>query len=456
MTIEEIMDYSRPIADVVRDLRVRNTRVPSWERLRKEYDANLHPIMHDPDFMPKNGVKVCRVKFGWQKLAARRMAELCFGIPVKHDYKPKNEAEQTAARILESIYRKNRMDAENINRARQVYASCEFATIWYTQEQETTYGGEKSDTKIRCRTYSPINGDIIYPLFDDFDDLVALSVEYHKTVQGARVNYFETYTATEHNRWVQRGGSWEEDMEPEQMTISKIAGVYGWRNEPIWEDESGNVSEAEYAVSREGNYIRKNAKPNWVVFADHEDLVQFGQEKDTDSTSRNVLHYPANAKAGYQTWPQATEALNFYIKQLRENFLSQLQLPDMSFDSMKTTPMSGEARKMMFIDAQLKVNDEKGLWGEVLGREMNVIKAFAKVMFPHLADAFEALECDIIITPFSIQDTAEKVNIYTAAAQKPVMSQRTAIQKLGEVDDVDEEMQRLAQEEASALEEAVF
>ena len=47
-TIEEIMDYTRPIADVVRDLRVRNTRVPSWGDLSKQYDASKHPIMSDP------------------------------------------------------------------------------------------------------------------------------------------------------------------------------------------------------------------------------------------------------------------------------------------------------------------------------------------------------------------------------------------------------------------------
>ena len=170
-TIEEIMDYSRPIADVVRDLRVRNTRVPSWGELSKQYDASKHPIMSDPEFMPRKGVKMCRVRLGWQKLATRRMAELCFGIPVKHDYRVTDEQGQKAARILEAIYSKNRMDAENINRARMIYAGCEFATIWYTQEQETMYGGERSATKIRCRTYSPMQGDIIYPLFDDFDDL---------------------------------------------------------------------------------------------------------------------------------------------------------------------------------------------------------------------------------------------------------------------------------------------
>lgn len=455
-TIEEIMDYSRPIADVVRDLRVRNTRVPSWGELSKQYDASKHPIMSDPEFMPRKGVKMCRVRLGWQKLATRRMAELCFGIPVKHDYRVTDEQGQRAARILEAIYSKNRMDAENINRARMIYAGCEFATIWYTQEQETMYGGERSATKIRCRTYSPMQGDIIYPLFDDFDDLVALSVEYHKNLGTEQVTYFESYTATEHNRWVQRAGTWEEDMPPEQMTIGKIAGVYAWRDEPIWEDESENVSEAEYALSRNGNYIRKNSKPNWVVYADQEDLVKFGQEKDTDSTARNVLHYPANAKAGFETWSQATDALEYHIKQIRENFHSQLQLTDMSFDSMKTTPMSGEARKMMFIDAQLKVTDEKGLWTEVLSREMSVIKAFARLMFPSLAEAFDTLECDFVITPFSIQDMGEKVNVYTAATQKPIMSQRTAIQKLGEVDDVNEEMKRLAEEDAATLEESVY
>ena len=49
---------------------------------------------------------------------------------------------------------------------------------------------------------------------------------------------------------------------------------------------------------------------------------------------------------------------------------------------MKSNPMSGESRKQLFIDAQLKVKDESGRLIEFLDREMNVVKAFLKTMLP--------------------------------------------------------------------------
>ena len=128
----------------------------------------------------------------------------------------------------------------------------------------------------------------------------------------------------------------------------------------------------------------------------------------------------------------------------------ELQLPDMSMDNMKATPMSGEARKMMFIDAQMKATDESGLWYEYFDREVNVVRAFMKKMYPALATAIDELAVEVIITPYQIQDEAEKItNLTNATGGKAVMSQRTAIKYLGYADDVDTEMEQIAKEDMS-------
>ena len=85
-------------------------------------------------------------------------------------------------------------------------------------------------------------------------------------------------------------------------------------------------------------------------------------------------------------------------------------MPDMSMDGMKATPMSGEARKMMFIDAQLKVLDESGAWLEFFDREINVVRAFMKKMYPKLATAIDSLSVEVVITPYQIHDETETIN----------------------------------------------
>lgn len=454
MDIKEITDSGRNASSVIGDLKKKSVFVPSWAKLEKEYNPMLHPVMTDKNYSDKTNKKgeverMTRTILGWQKLAVKRMGELLFGLPVTRVYKPKDEAEESAAAIMEGIFRKNRIDSVNLERAKNLYASCENVTIWYTQETPAIYGGASSPLKLRCKNFSPKDGAAIYPLFDEYDDLIALSVEYTRIDGDETWVYFDTYTAEEHIRWSSHNGELAEDLR-EAITIGKIAGVYINRPEPIWEDQSGNVYEAEWTLSRNGNYIRKNARPNWVVFADEK--VGFGNEPIGSNEGRNVLQYPANAKAEYVTWQQATESIKFQIDELKKQFFLQLQLPDMSMDNLKTSPMSGEARKMMFIDAQMKAGDESGIWLEAFDREVNVVRAFAKVMFPNLEAAFDSLEVENVINVYQIRDDAEKItNLINATGGKAVMSQKTAIQYLGWADNVDDEMKQIAEESTSNL-----
>lgn len=451
MNINEIVAQDRNATDIITDLRKKSVKVPAWGELQKEYDPKQHPVMDKglyPDIPAKGKRKaerVTRITLPWQKLATKRMAELLFGIPVKRVYNAQNEQEQKVASIMEAIFKRNRIDSVNIDRARDLYCSCEAVTLWYAQVADANYAGETSKMKLRCKTYSPRKGAMLYPLFDEYDDMVAMSVMYARAEGTANsVTYFETYTDSEHIRWKQEGSAWVEELR-EQITLLKIPAVYIHREEPVWEDESNNIYEAEWALSRNGNYLRKNARPNWVVFSDEK--VTSGKDINKDNDGVAFLQYPANAKAGYQTWTQAYDALKFHIDRIEQMYNKAIQHPDISYENMKTTPMSGESRKMMLIDAQQKTRDESGIWLEFFDREINVIRAYMKQMFPSLAKAIDSLQVEAEITPYTIQDEAELIsNLSNATGGKPIMSQRTAIQNLGYVDDVEEELQQIADE----------
>lgn len=453
MDIKEITSPERKAFDVITDLKKKSIVVKPWEELRKEYDPKEHPVMKDPaykDKATKKGIeKVTRIKLGWQKLGTKRMTEMMFAIPVSREYKITNEQEQKVAEIMEDIFDLNGIDSLNIERGRSLFASCESVTLWYAQDTPAVYAGEKSDIKLRCKNFSPMKGDTLYPLFDEYDDMIALSVEYTRCEGKHTVTYFDTYTADEHIRWRTDGSTTQEDLR-EKITLGKIPGVYIHRDEPIWEDLSGNVYEAEWTLSRNGNYIRKNARPNWVVFSDAK--TQYGKEPANDNAGRNIMQYGQNDKAGYVTWQQAIDSIKFHVETIKQDFFMQLQLPDMSMENMKATPMSGEARKMMFVDGQLKVTDEKGAWLEHFRREVNVVKAFMKLMYPHLKDAVNSLKVKIVITPFTIRDEKDRVDLYTSATGgKSVMSQRTAVAKLGYAENVDDEMEQMAKESSVSL-----
>lgn len=450
MDIKEITQQERDARSVISDLKRKTVSVPAWETLRKEYDPKLHPVMTDKGYRDKFNKKtgqverVTRFILGLQKLAVKRMTELMFAIPVRRIYSPQDDAEKKVAEIMEAIFKKNRINSINNERGRYLFASCECVTLWYSQEKDTIYAGEKSKLRLRCKNYSPMNGDNLYPLFDEYDDLIALSVEYTRTENNKSVTYFDTYTDYEHIRWRTEGSKTVEELR-ESIELEKITGLYIARPEPIWEDESQNVYEAEWTLSRNGNYIRKNARPAWVVFSDGK--IAHGKSSGNDNAGRDVIQYGKNDKAGYVTWQQAIDSIKYQVEEIKREFFMNLQLPDMSMENMKATPMSGEARKMMFIDAQLKVADESGIWLEFFDREINVVRAFLKKMYPQYAAAIDSLAVEVEITPYQIRDEAERINnLSNACGGKPIMSQKTAVARLGYVDDVDEELKQIAKE----------
>lgn len=447
--ISDILAPDRPASEIIADLKEKDIRVPSWDILKRDYYPMYHPVMDKggyPDIVKKKDgrvEKVTRITLGLQRLATKRMTELVFGIPVKRVYKSETDNHRKIAKVIEAVFQRNRIDSVNITRGRMLFAGCEVVTLWYAVEQKNSIYGLDSPIKLRCRNFSPMKGDKIYPLFDQYDDMISLSIDGIRKEGDKNVEYFDTYTSDRHIKWANDGSGWVL-MEDDKISIGKIPGVYAHRPEPIWEDTSGNVYEIEAALSRNGNYLRRNSKPIFAVFTDDE--VEFGKEKDDESKS--VFQYSAKADAKYITWDQAIENLKFFTNELKQMFFTQLQLPDMSYENMKTMPMSGEARKMMFIDAQLKVEDESGPLLEMLDREVNVVKAFVKAILPANMHAdIDTLQVETQITPFSITDDKDTIdNIMTATGGRAIMSQREGIKQLGWSEDPEQTLQEIQQE----------
>ena len=455
-TIEEILNFDRPAADIVADLTNKTIRLRPWSDLRREYDPEMHPVVADKSYtdVVEDGKvdRVTRITYDLQRLATKRMTELTVGIPVKRVYKAENDRQQEAADLIESIYKRVHIDSVNVDRCNKLFAGCEIVTLWYGVRQPNKYYGLQSDVKIRCATYSPMNGDRLYPLFDESGDLIALSIAYTRKVADAEITYFDAYTADQHIKFDNQGG-WRL-IGREEIKIGKIPAIYCYRPTPIWEQTSRLVYEMEWAMSRNGNYLRKNSRPLLAVYADEQ--IPMGDSPAQDKSFKDIFQFPSGSRVEYVTWPQATPSLEFYLKELRQQFFTQLQLPDWSYESMKSTPMSGESRKQLFIDCQMKVRDEAGRLLEAFDRETSVVKEFAKTIRPDLTDAIADVGVENVITPFMLEDSADKVNEYATATASNIMSRKSAIQKLGYTQNADEELAQMrAEAAADALETAM-
>lgn len=449
--INKILNDVNTEAERIAMLKQKTIDVPSWGgRLEKEFDQTKHPVMDKQLYRDKvrnDGIeRVTRITLCFQRLAAKRMTELVCGIPVKRVFKPTNTRQKQVAQVIDAILSRNRIDSVNVDRLNALFAGCEIFTLWYAVEQRNNLYGVTSPFKMRCRTFTPMLGDELYPYFDEYGDMIAMSIFYTRKIKDKTVNFFDTYTDNRHIKWSDEGGDWER-IEDERTTLLKIPGIYAYRPTPIWEGTSNTVYEMEWALSRNGNYLRENSKPRFVVFAD--EIVDYGDEKSGDEEFKSVMQYPQNGRAEYITWSQAVESLKFYIEQLRSLYFTQLQLPDWSYEKMSQQALSGESRKQMFIDAELKVQDESGRLLEFFDREINVVKAFAKLILGAAYHAdIDALEVENVITPYRITDKKEEVeHLMTANGNRPIMSQRESIEAYGYSDDVDKTLREIAEQE---------
>lgn len=451
--ITVILDSGRPISDVIDDLKNKSVEVPEWSKLLKDYEPTKHKIVDDKetrkDKVKSDGIleKASRIYIGLEKLLTKRTTEFAFAIPVRRVYHNTDDSDkrQQIAKAVEAIYKYARIDSENIKRGNAYFASCEIFTIWYAVEKPNTLYGFNSKYKLKCKTYSPMNGVKLYPLFDEMDDMLAMSFEYKKKIKDEEVTFFETYTADKHYAWKQQEGTWKEISIPQNIALLKIPGAYTYRPVPIYHGLSYIREEIEYTLSRNSDVIAYNSAPVLKVAGK---LV--GDEDKGES--RRIFRLQDGGDVSYVSWSQSIEALKYHVETLLKLFFMQGQMPDLSFENMKSLGNIGfDARQMILSDAHLKIGDESGAWVEFFERECSVIKEFLKFMNTDWKDEVDNVEVEHIITPFIQNDEDALISrVQKGNGGKAIFSQLESIRMAGYSNDPAETLKQIQEEDKAA------
>lgn len=464
--ISTIIDFStRSIDDIINDLRDKTVCVPCWAKLLKDYEPTMHKICTEKtvlkDKMRSDGTVEAssRIYIGLEKLLSKRITEFTFSIPVKRVYGgTDNETRMQISKAIENVYKNARINSINLKRGLAYYAACEIFTIWYAVKKKNTLYGFPCDYKLKCKTYSPMDGVRLYPLFDEYDDMLAMSLEYTKKVEDEVITFFETYTKERHYIFKQGsvGGSWEvvnsvitEDGEienGEEILIMKIPGVYAYRPVPVYHGLSNLREEIEYTLSRNSNVIAYNSAPILKVAGGIK-----GEEKKGDA--KRVWRTENGGDVAYVSWSQAIEALKYHVDTMLKLYFMQAQIPDISFENMKSLGNIGyDARQTMLTDAHLRIGDEEGTWLEFFDREANVIKAFLKQMNKKWENEIDNVTVEHVITPFIQNDELSDINKRLKAnGGKAIESQLESIQRFGKSEDASQTLAQIQKEEATVV-----
>ena len=458
-------------ATIITELKKKSVEVPDWKNLLLDYEPTKHKIVSDmigrKDRQRSDGVveKASRIYIGLEKLLSNRYNEYTFSLPVKRVYSniDGNEIRKDIANAIEAIYKHARIDSVNLKRGLAYYASCEIFTIWYTVRRDNTLYGFPSKYKLKCKTYSQMDGVRLYPLIDEKDDMLAMSFEYEKKDGERTITYFETYTEDRHYLWKQDSASaygWSEVLMEESedgetqsgeaINILKIPGVYMSRPAPVYHGLTNIREEIEYTLSRNSDVIAYNSAPVLKISG-----KVIGEEDKGES--RRAWRMENGGDVAYVSWNQSIEAQKYHVDMLVKLFFMQGQMPDVSFDNLKGLGSIGyDARQTLFTDAHLKIGDEAGAWIEGFERECNVIKAFLKKMNVKWEKEIDNVDVEHIITPFVQNDEKYEIEKWMKAnGDKPLVGHLESIRKAGVSEDPDATFEEYQNEQNASLENRV-
>lgn len=461
MTIKEITQLTETPQAFISELKKgRENEQPDIKKYVDAINPKKHLIFDEterPDKLIKEDdnrtrvEKVARIAVAFQKLIVKRSAAFIFGNPVELLLKSGDvhaELYDTIITMLDDV----KINSLNRKVAKAIFSCTEVAELWYPvplKEGEDKLYGIDSDFKLRMKILNPMKGELLFPYFDDYGDLIAFSREYSTNKAGKKVTYFETYTDDLIYKYnITDGEPVLEDTFPKANPIKKIPIVYARQEQSEFEDVQELIDRFEKLLSNFADTNDYHGSPTIFIQGKIIGLSKKGE-------SGKVIQGENGSTAQYLSWQHAPESVKLEIETLINLIHMISQTPNISFENVKGlgSGISGKALKMMFLDAHLKVQDHMEVFDEYLQRRMSILKAYigAFAKATNIKNEIKKVVIEQQVTPYMIDDEADQLDIImTATGNKAVMSQKTGVKMAGYSIDSEEEYNQIkAEEEAS-------
>lgn len=441
----------------------------------KEYDVLQHEIFDKsirPDkrlelpngFLDEKGEEltsttiepVNRIAIPLQKLiVARRVAFMNVGaMTVKCN--PLNDKQTNLLRMVEKCLEDNKMKFKAKDIARRMMSELQVAELWYSEPAEQGYWGDlapKGVAKMRMKILSPQLGDELLPVFNSNGDLVYFGRKYKTTIdftspqavdleikQGKDIERFDIYTSEKVMQFVKLKSGWALESQT-AYAYGKMPIIYYWQPTPEWADVQTAISRIETTISNLGDVVDYNGSPILVANGEIKGFSKKGERG-------KVLELELGASVNYVSWDAAPESIKLEMNTLIDFVYTFTQTPNITPEGMKGLgAISGTACDRIFMDAHLAAQSKlDGLFGECLQRQLNFLKSACIAINSELKSE-QSLQMTPDVPLYRINDETETINkLITATAGMPILSQKTAVAKLGFTDDAELEVKQLQNE----------
>lgn len=396
----------------------------------KQYDPQQHKVK-DPQIRKDKPVKtesgtslveVARLPVPFQKLIVDRAASFLIGEGVGLIADPNTDQEKILLQMLKKTWYDNKLDYKTREIARLWMSETECAEYWWFEEDSELWQGMGLPTgagkaKMNTQVWAKSKGDLLCPVFDEFDKLKAFGRGY----KVGKKEHFDLFTETE-LIYYRKDDNWTE-IDRKENLLEKIPVIYYNRDIPEWHDAQDLIERFETLIS---NFADRNdyfGSPLIVVKGRVTGFAEKGEQG-------KMITAEQDAEIDYLTWDQAPESIKLEKDTLQELIFSVTQTPDISFQQMKGlgANISGIALELMFLDAMLKALKHQEIFGEMMQRRINLLKKGMTLISTSL-EKVSGVMIEPEFTFYMPRNLQEQINmLVTATGGRAIMSRKTAVE----------------------------
>lgn len=437
---------------------------PKWHEVHNHVERPNKTVTNDAGNLVKT-IKVARLSTPEQKKIVL-IASTFLGVP-EMSATPSTPVETNMYDVLQIVQDDNKLDYKFKDITKRTMSERECAELWYTQATNPDYWAgtpmEGVAFKLRMRILSPTLGDTLYPIWDEFGDMIAFGRYYETSEQvpGQAIGsitktcHFDLYTADKFYFLSKTTGQWSYTTNPaliidggdgQQVNasyfinpIGKIPIIYYSQPATEWNDVQELIERYEKKIS---NLADTNDYYDSPIVKLKGKVTGFSDKND----SGKALQMTEGADAEYLTWDSAPASMELEMTTIKNAIGEFTHTPNITFDNIKGLgSFSGIALKMFFMDAHLKASDKEEVFGEGVQRRYNYLKNAIATLQSSLKPAVR-LDVTPCFEYFLPRDNAGEVATLVQAYEAGIISLRTAVELNPLVEDADAEMLRIEAE----------
>lgn len=346
------------------------------------------------------------------------------------------------------------------------------AELWFSTDVDQSYWEGypiETDVKFSVQILANSHGDWMYPVFDNFGNMIAFGRRYYTRdipPTGTAVHetlHFDVYmqdkiylTKLVNNTWqygqgvvtpatdgkeASRSIQYGNEIVTEDNPFGKIPVIYHSQPYTEWEDVQHLIERLEKKISNHADTNDYFDSP--IVFTAGK-VTGFSDKGEQGK----LLEGQDGAEVKYLTWDNAPASMKMEIENLDRFIHEYTHTPNVSFENMKGLGIfSGIAIKMLFLDAHLKAYDSEEIFAPNVQRRYNLLKNAIALIEPKYKAAL-----GLMIKPkfeyFLPKNQAEQVDILATLVEAKIQSQKTSVEQWAAICDGDptEELERIKTE----------